>query len=77
MLTHQQRVENAKSLARVVICSFKDEARKDRWLKSIEGESLNKERFADLAMSYVKEIIQKPSFDLKRYKKECKQGLHT
>jgi hypothetical protein len=77
MLTHQQRVESAKSLARVVICSFKDESRKDRWLKSVESETLNKEHFADLAMSYIKDIIQKPSFDLKRYKKECKQGLHT
>ena len=77
MLTQQQRVENAKSLARIVICSFKDESRKDRWLKSVEGETLNQNNFTDLAMSYVKEIIQKPSFDLKRYKKECKQGLHT
>ncbi len=71
MLTKQQRTENAKALARIVICSFKGRENARNWLKSYENVKLNLENELDFAASLIQQTLKDRSFDLRQYKREA------
>lgn len=72
MLTKQQRTENAKALARTVICSFKGRENARNWLKSYENVKLNLENELDFAASLIQQTLKDRSFDLRQYKREAR-----
>lgn len=69
MLTQEQRLLNAKDIARVVICSFGSEDKVEKWLAAYKGARLNEDNELDLIAIHVKKQITDPEFNLSQYKK--------
>lgn len=69
MLTQEQRLLNAKDIARVVICSFSTKDKVKKWLAAYKGVTLNEHDELDLIAIHVKKQITDPYFNLAEYKK--------
>tara|TARA_B100000900_G_scaffold410583_1_gene428636 strand:- start:1442 stop:1678 length:237 start_codon:yes stop_codon:yes gene_type:complete len=69
MLTQEQRVLNAKDIARVVICSFSTKENVKKWLDAYKGANLNEYDELDLIAIHVKRQLTDPNFNLSEYKK--------
>ena len=70
MLTQEQRLFNAKDIARVVICSFPHEAKAKKWLAAYKGVPLDETDELDLIAIHVKKQLLDPKFNLKAYKEK-------
>ena len=69
MLTQEQRVLNAKDIARVVICSFPTKDKVKKWIAAYKGTTLNEYDELDLIAIHVKRQLTDPGFNLSEYKK--------
>lgn len=69
MITQEQKLFNAKDIARVVICSFSKKEKVDKWLETYKGVELNEHDELDLIAIHIKKQLLNPNFDLEDYKK--------